>query len=396
MRDLKPLPKPVDLQKLDRFPKVREVAPKMLKKPYWKASEQAPIREKPAVSSSSQSYQQSRHNRKKKGTRHCLLRKKAGRILKLLLILAFILPLIFFLWPGNNALAIYLGDSHLGYIAFSGDIDEAILTTEVINRVELRENAQITALEQITLRPANSLQRNILPYNEAIERLMTYFKFQIMGVSVEVNGIQVAILRNQSEADELIWNLQSPFLLFDSERYHIVEFVEDFVLTNIAVDEESFSTIGHALDLLNREILIVEEYIVQAGDTLGDIALRNNTTVTQLHQNNLNFTDTAVLQVGDILRIHSYRPYLSVRTVFADTRIETIPIENQYLENFGEVNTFYQTIQQGFEGHQEVVVHVTRINGIQIEPEQIMATEIIQAMIPSIIEIGVLEHAEVT
>jgi len=417
MADFKPLPKPVNAPKKtqkvndprtvtreakpdDRKTTVKVVQPKMVKETYKGVGASVSGVPEPGAQRTHQRRRdnpQGKSNFQKQARKaYRFLRKNSRRMINIgiaLILAVSLISLLMWFMAGNNALAVYLGDDHFAYIAFSQDLDEDILRAEVISRLEDRVNASVQVNEQIMLRPASSAQRNVLPFNEAVEQLAATLDFQIIGTAIEVNGYRVAVLRTQSEAEEIIWRLQSPFLRGSSGEYDTVEFVEDFHLVSATVDESALSSVQHAMHRLDSRSVVVNEYTVQSGDTLGGIALRHNITLTQLFNDNPGFSANTILRVGDALQIQSYQPFLSVRTIMYETHREPIPIEFQPLENPGEVNTFSQTIQEGIEGEREVVTRIIRINGIQTEGTQIVETRTIREMEPEIVEVGTLEVA---
>ena len=413
MPDFKPLPKPVRAQKqptINKKPKSTMRQPAAQEKQVNQEKQMNNVSKSPANKAVSaprqikpqpdQQPQRTKSNtaliRNHANKAKRFLRKKSRRTLSFAVALIVAVPLLLFLVSslrGHNALAVYIGEDRLGYISFSQDIDEVSIRAEAVRMLEIHENAQVQVNEQISIRPMNTAQRNIMTFTEAIEQLATSFTFQIVGTAIDLNGNRIAVLRSQNDAEEVIWRLQSPYLRGRLEDYYLVEFVEDLRMINVTVEEDDLSTVQQVLQQLDGRAVVVDEYVVQPGDTLGGIALLHNTTLTNLFENNPGFSANTVLRVGDVLRIESYRPYLSIRTILAETRSSPIPIEDEILENPGEVNTFSQVIQEGTEGEAEIVVHTIRINGIQTEPEQIVATRIVREMTPRITEVGTMEPA---
>lgn len=377
MPDLKPLPKPVDMRKPLRHQQRPSVKPAV--KPAVKVVQ--PYTPKYAKQRRPTPVEQQVSGAYRFARKHRLVGLGAAFIIAVSLI-----SLMIWSMSGTNAFAIYLGDERFGYIAFSQEIDQSAVLAEAISRLEAREGVQVLVNERLTLVPASS--RNILPYTEAIEQLADAFTFRIVGTAIEINGNRVAVLRSRGDAEEVARRLQAPHLRRDHADYHSVQFLEDFQLVSATVEEEALATIEYVLGRLDRRVSFVDQYIVRDGDTLGAIALRHGTTLAQLYEDNPGFSPATILRVGDVLRIQSYRPYLSVSTVEAITRTEPIPIENIYLENPALDENFSQIIQDGEEGRREIVEHITRINGIQMGPAEIITYRVIQDMTNNIIEVG--------
>ena len=409
MSDFKPLPKPMKAQSSQEPSKKRKPEPvsegKRIKqvKPLVKVVQpvtvkepardrQQPFQSQPKVIKKTASKPSSFQRKVNRAYR--FVRKNSRRILTLGAALILVVSLISLLGrfvTGENSMAIYLGEEHFGYISYTEELNEAAFRAEVIGRMEARENARLQVDEFITLRPASGSSRDVLPLNEAIEQLAATLSFQIIGTAIEVNGNRMGVLRTESEAEEVIWRLQSPFLQGSADEYYLIEFVEDLRLVSATVPEDALSAVQQLMHQLDVRTVIEDTYIVQAGDNLGGIALRHNITLTQLFNDNPDFNANSILRVGDVLQIQSYRPLLSVRTVKVETRTTSIPIITETLENPGEVNTFSQVIQAGVEGEQETVVHIIRVNGVQTEPEQIMSTRVIREMEEEIVEVGTMD-----
>jgi len=404
MADFKPLPKPVRTQNNLGYPKKRRSSPEVTQPEKHRQVVKAaqPVIAKEPSKGKIHPYQSQQEVPKKKsspyqrqvGRVYRFLRKKSRWIVSIgaaLILAVSLISLLGWFISGTSAMALYIGEEHFGYMNYSQELDEETFRGEVISRIEARENARVQIDEPIFLRPASGSPRNVLPLNEAIEQLAATLSFQIIGTAVEVNGYRVGVLRSQNEAEEVIWRLQSPFLQGNAADYYSVDFVEDFHLVTATIDEDALSTVQQVMHRLDSRSVVVDNYTVQSGDTLGGIALRHNITLARLLEDNPDFTANSVLRIGDVMQIQSYRPFLSVRTVRVETRTVPIPIEIEALENAGEVNTFSQVIQEGVEGEQRVVVHIIRINGVQTEPEQIISTEVIRMMEKEIIEVGTME-----
>ena len=418
MPDLKPLPKPVDLKKpVNKLNKERIAKPlvperERIAKPFVPergriakpfASEEERIT-KPQRARRQQYYQPKRARHPIPQRRSAQVQanaKKAYRFLSkynvmgigaVALLVVTLIFLLMWSFAGNNTLAISIGDEHFAYIAFSQDFDAETIRNEAQGRVEAREGARVVLSEQISVLPAGGRGVDILPYHEAIEQLAAALPFQIIGTAIEINGNRTVVLRNLNEAEQVIWTLQAPFLgERNREDYYLIEFLEDLRLTDAIVEAGELYTVQQALSRLDRTATIMEEYTVQEGDTLGAIALRNGTSLTQIYEDNPGLSPATVLRPGDVISIRSQRPFLSVRTIEAVSREEIIPIENVYLDNPGLAVNTTQIAEEGREGLRVVVVHYERINGIQTGPAQEIAVNILEASRPNIIEVGAMQ-----
>jgi LysM repeat protein len=171
-------------------------------------------------------------------------------------------------------------------------------------------------------------------------------------------------------------------------HYDTIDFLEDVRIVDLIIDDDNISTIEFVLHELRQSATVMEEYTVQQGDNLGAIATRHGTTLNQIYEDNSHITPTTVLRVGDVVRISVPRPYLSVRTVETVTLTEPVPMALEEMSNPGEPRGFMRIIQEGEDGEREVDLRITRINGVQTEPEVEIASRVLKEMKPQITEIG--------
>ena len=408
MPDFKPLPKPVNMQKppisrKGQNPSVKPVKvtnPKTIQEKSAAAMHQSKPRS--VIGSKASAYKPRRAALPKYSpvqqymrSARRFLKQISGRtfgIVAALVVAGTLITLLIWSLVGHNAIAIYIGDERFGYIALSQDFEDDVFLQEIINRLEAQNDARVQVSNELRFVPASG--RNVLPNNEAVERLASVLDFQIIGVAIVVDGREAAILRNETQAESVRFHLQAQFLRgYGREHFYSIEFVENVQFIPRAVDEETLFTPEQAIRLLDNDITMMLEYTIQEGDNLGSIAIRHNTTIHQLQEDNPDLG--AILRIGEVIRVRSTQPYLSVRTVEAVTRTEPIPMESTELLNPDEFTGFSRVMQEGREGQQEVTIHITRINGVQTEQEQVSSPRIIQEMVPEIIEIGTLDIAAI-
>jgi len=287
-----------------------------------------------------------------------------------------------------NALAVYIGDELIGYVAFSEELEASFLQSQAVSRMEARENAQIQTFDVVTVQPAGRAGGEVLAQYEMMERLAAVMSFNIMGTAIEVGDTRVAILRSRAEAENALQQLQAPHLLNERIYYDYIGFLEDVRMVDLIIDDNDISTIEFVLHELRRYATVMEEYMVQEGDNLSAIAERHNTTLNQIYEDNTQITPATVLRVGDVITLRSSRPYLSVRTVETVSRTEPVPMTFDEVENPAEPRGFLRIIQEGEDGEREVDLRITRVNGIQTEPEVEVGSRVISEMVPQITEIG--------
>jgi hypothetical protein len=180
---------------------------------------------------------------------------------------------------------------------------------------------------------------------------------------------------------------------FRNENTISAEFLERWELRTKLVDLEDLNTADDALLQLDKRIRTMENYSVRRGDTLGAIALRNNITLEKLLADNadIHLTANTIIQPGDIIKIETVKPFMSVRTIDEITKTEPLPYETEQRQNPLEYITHNRVLEEGREGEQEVTLRVARVNGIQEGAEEVINTRTTLPPVTRVVEVGTSE-----
>jgi LysM repeat protein len=315
-----------------------------------------------------------------------LVTRLAGLSAALIFIIATAVFLVIWL-TGKNAYEVTLGGERIGYIALSEDIDAARLQSQFVNRLSESINAKVQVDQTVALKEVNTSRSNIIAYEEMVDLLSRSKKltYKISAVALIVEGQEIAILKSETEVNAVRAQLEAPYR---TENTVDADFLESWVEETRLVDESQLGTVEDALLQLDKKERVMEDYIVKSGDTLDKIALANNTTAAKLCEDTPGLTLTSVLQIGQIIKLETTRPYLSVRTVDEFKRTEEIPMEIQTTENHSQPKTYNREIQEGRAGVMEITIRSTRVNGRLERPEEPINSEITEPMVPRQIEVG--------
>ncbi len=128
-----------------------------------------------------------------------------------------------------------------------------------------------------------------------------------------------------------------------------------------------------------------------SGDTLDAIARRNNTTIEKLCADTPGVTELTILRPGDIIKVETTRPYLSVRTIEEVTREQAIPMQTDTRENPSQAKSYTRVIEKGSEGKEEVTIRRTLVNGVLEKDEEEIDRVTISAPVTQIEEVGTME-----
>ena len=127
-------------------------------------------------------------------------------------------------------------------------------------------------------------------------------------------------------------------------------FSEEISVTPTSVNASQISNVQTALEEITKETEEKTIYVVQAGDTLSQIASRYGLTTTQLCELNEGLSAEGIIGIGDRIVVTVPTPELSVKVFEEMTYEESYNAEVQYIDD----DTMYQNqsvvVQAGAEG----------------------------------------------
>lgn len=143
------------------------------------------------------------------------------------------------------------------------------------------------------------------------------------------------------------------------------EFVQKVETVEGLFPAASVTTKSQLKAKLTSEAVVKKTYIVQAGDTLSTIAVRNNMTTSELRAMNPAYADTDMVRIGDELIVQKPQAFLQVKVIKTIEYTETIDYTTVYNNNTNKPITWSVVKTHGQEGSQDIVAEVTYIDGVE-------------------------------
>ena len=161
-----------------------------------------------------------------------------------------------------------------------------------------------------------------------------------------------------------------------------VEVVEAYLM------EEELTPLAQVIEEVTKDQEVETIYEVQSGDTLSEIAEKNNLTMEGLIEMNDSIeSDTSVIRAGDEIIVTVPEPELSVihrEEVYLEEDYEA---EIQYIDNDNWYTNEQVTIQEPSAGHRNIVSMISYRNDKETDRE-ILKEEITYQAVPKIVERG--------
>lgn len=163
-------------------------------------------------------------------------------------------------------------------------------------------------------------------------------------------------------------------------------FVNDVRIETVSIPNPKFTPIREMEARLSTERQASRTYVVEAGDTVSAIALRNGTTVDRIKANNPGL-DEHKIQVGQELLLEGAEPFLSVYQIITESYQESIPFETEVQYD----DTMYKNESRirvpGVKGLAAVVADVTYVNGAE-RSREVLSYEVLQEPVNAVKVVG--------
>ncbi|MDO4189161.1 MAG: M23 family metallopeptidase [Lachnospiraceae bacterium] len=168
-----------------------------------------------------------------------------------------------------------------------------------------------------------------------------------------------------------------------------IDFDENVEVVKTYVDADEISTLEEAIAEVTKEQEKSKIYVVGSGDTIGEVARKNNLTTDQLIAMNAGVieSENTMLHVGDELKVTAPQPELSVLKVEEVMYDEYYDAEVQYIDNNEWYTNQEKTLQQPIEGFRTVIADITYKNNEKINTNIIYENVKAEA-VPKIVERG--------
>jgi len=168
-----------------------------------------------------------------------------------------------------------------------------------------------------------------------------------------------------------------------------IDFNEKVEVIKTYVDSDEISTLEQAIADVTKEQEKSKVYVVESGDTIGEVAQKNGISVSELIAMNEGVVESenTMLHVGDELKVTAPEPELSVLKTEEVYYEEYYNAEVQYVDNDEWYTTEQKTLQQPSEGFRKVIADITYKNNEKLKTD-IVYENIVAEAIPKIVERG--------
>ena len=241
--------------------------------------------------------------------------------LKLVVISALVLFNLFLLLSNFTVkYKVFIGNQYLGTVNDKNEINRII--DKASKQISEQEKEEVCFEDKPTLKPAVYWKSQTVNTDEVIKNLKDRGLYKKKGYAICVNGKEMLVVSSKSMAENLLEKLKEPFKKTPDTK---VEFVDNIVIKEKAMEKLNKVSFDQALALLSKTKEETKIYKVQKGDTLWLIARKNDMTVDQILELNPELSE--VIKEGQEIKLNKPVPLINVRTKNIETITEKIQKE---------------------------------------------------------------------
>lgn len=206
-------------------------------------------------------------------------------------------------------------------------------------------------------------EEDVTPEEEIMQNVMATYDETSLAYALYVDGNMICAAKEESDINDVLEEYKSQFAI-DIEN-SAVGFYEEIEIRNEYVPIAYLRSKAGILTDITKTRDEEVEYTVQDNDTVWDIANAYGLTVDEISQLNPQMSD--FIKAGDVIKITESEPVLQVKVTYTETVNQTIPYENDIIEDSSMTKGTKQVVEEGIDGEKEVTREIVLVNGKQTD-----------------------------
>lgn len=249
------------------------------------------------------------------------------------------------------------------------------LWDEVLESLSKKLGKDVTVVEELQFK-RRSQKGAVLVSGEELKRAIAdQVPFVTEAFTVMVDGKPLFSLLDEQDVEKILAEYKQRFATEPAEgvKFLSAEFKEKVEIRPELLALDEIDTEREARERLDTLKVPHTFHEVKKGDNFWDVAIKYNTTVTEL----LQFNPEAVperLMPGDQILIKPGQPQLTVLTTLETTVVESIPAPTKYIDDASLLASDRRVVQEGAPGEKEVVYQIVLENGYESSMEVLQET----------------------
>ena len=267
------------------------------------------------------------------------------------------------------ALEVNYNDKNIGYISDEKVYEQA--KAQVEDRMSTGKSRALDIEEpkyELSLVPLNKLVDSEILCDRIIENSQDDL---VTACGIYIDDEFLGAVKNETDARSVFNKILEPYEKDLKDENSFVDFVEkvEYVQGLYPNDSDIIWDASKLIDTLSQTKQEAVKYTVKDGDTIYDIALKNDISVDELLA--LNPDKAESLFPGDTLILSKQVNYIRVKVMKTQTRKIAVDFETEKINNTSIFKGTKKTIRKGEKGEDTVKELVTYIDGVRVSSQEL-------------------------
>lgn len=266
----------------------------------------------------------------------------------------------------------------LGIVKEQRDVLEILdLASEELSK-EYGSNITIDPETDITFRPVVSYGREIDNQDTVLRRLTYMGEINAQVAAIILEGEPLVIVENEEVAKEVLETVKKSYVKdSDSVEYEYIGFAEDVKIESYSTTLKNVVGKKAAIQKLLSGGEAAVTYTIKDGDTLYDICVKNDLSMSDLETMNPGISEKVILP-GDKITLQKVVPLLTIETVEISTYAETVEFKTVYENSSSYYEGDSVVSRNGVDGRDSVTARIKKRNGEVVEKEELKRERIVE------------------
>lgn len=273
--------------------------------------------------------------------------------------------LSFYLLTTTTAAAVMINGQQVGYVA-NANSGQTLVDTFLQGKGEpygvVAKTRDLIAYEDVRIK--NSAFKASVISEENLADSLNYY---LEGFKIVADGTPIAYLSTQEEADKLLKEYEEYYSKSsDENQVSSVRFAEEVSIEKVSIQPDQMTPADQAYAMLLEGQVTTKEYTVEEDDSWWLIARKNNMLTDEVLAGNPGTTEDTVIKPGEVIKLVTVEPYLTVVSEGTYSGQEIIPYDvvtkTDYKLNPGQT----KVVTKGSNGSKIVTYSYEQRNGVEV------------------------------
>lgn len=203
---------------------------------------------------------------------------------------------------------------------------------------------------------------DVTPEDEIIQNVMATYDETTCAYALYIDGNMVCAAKDEQDINSVLDSYKNEYAVsVDGAK---IGFAQNVEIKNEYVPTAYLRSADGVMSAVKQTREEEVEYTVKDNDTVWDIATAYDMSVDEIMQINPEMTD--FIKAGDVLKLNESEPILQVKVCYSETVEQTIPYENETVNDDTLNKGKSVVLVQGTDGKKQVTREVVLVNGKQV------------------------------